>query len=165
MLCSQRVFLHIQVVLSVLCTCTCVALGRLTCFTHCTRAITGAQSGSGAGSNRPHRPGIKLKSLSTAQWRKERLQYVARQGCVCRRELVAMQGEESGIESMRNCARGCTNKCTLGSRDLTSVPGKKYGLGRMRFNLVLDASTRGSWRTRARKSVGAVSGARRGGHH
>ena len=63
MLCSQRVFLHIQVVLSVLCTCTCVALGRLTCFTHCTRAITSAQSGSGAGSNRPHRPGIKVYPL------------------------------------------------------------------------------------------------------
>ena len=31
---------------------------------------------------------------------------MARQGCVCRRELVAMQGEESGIKPMRNCARG-----------------------------------------------------------
>ena len=31
---------------------------------------------------------------------------MARQGCVCRRELVAMQGEESGIKLMRSCARG-----------------------------------------------------------
>ena len=43
MLCSQRVFLHIQVGLSMLCTCMCVARGGLTCFTLSTRAITGAQ--------------------------------------------------------------------------------------------------------------------------